>query len=114
MRGIDTYTVQRLYDDIQLAVIDLAVIKNLNISDGAKVLYTYLVGMDNGLDCKEETIANILGLTEDNYLTRKQELINADLLLIEKDAIKGDVMYIGNSLEKASETKDTIESLKTK
>jgi hypothetical protein len=86
-------------------LVDLDVITSTNLSDGAKVLYTYILGIECDEDCEDLSIMKALALTEASYLARKKELQDADLLLIEND-----VMYIGNSMEKASDSKLIVNS----
>jgi hypothetical protein len=111
MRGLDTYTVIHMDSSPKVVSVDLAVITDTKLSDEAKTLYTYLLGINNSIGSEDEHIISALGLTEVDYITRKKELEAADLLLYEKDEIKGDAMYIGNSTEKASESRSKREAL---
>lgn len=114
MRGLDTYTIFNMNNNPDIISVDLAVITDHTLSDGAKTLYAYIHGIESNEEFEELSIIKALGLSVKDFKKRKKELQDADLLLISKDAINNEVMYIGNSREKASESKHIQDLLNNK
>lgn len=69
----------------------------LDISAGAKVLYGYLCGLQNGANLSKEKMADKLKITPRTLTNYEKELKKANLLLIEQVSPRNWVAYIGHT-----------------
>lgn len=93
------------------AIVDRNVITNPDLSDGAKLLYAFLVGIPPGGNYTDAYLMKALGLSKRAIINRKNELRKADLLYIERLSSRVFQAYIGNSnisgMQVAAEIKAT-------
>jgi len=78
----------------------------LDMSDGAKVLYSYLCGLKNGSAYVDAYLVKALKCSTAMLTRRKKELKNHDLLLVEQVLPRVYVAYIGHSKETAAQIKE--------
>lgn len=77
-----------------------------NLSNGAKVLYGYLAGLQSGNNYTDKYLIKALGVSQTVLTTRKKELKDANLILIEKIDMKTYAIYIGWTTMPASKVKE--------
>lgn len=85
--------------------VDRKVFGNKNFSDGAVRLYGFLCGLRNGANFSDEYLMKALGWSKMVLYRKKKELIQGDLLLVDRVGAKMYVGYIGFSDFPASRVK---------
>ena len=78
----------------------------MNISAGAKVLYGFLAGSQNGDAYSDKDLAKIFKISQQTLTRQKKELKDARLLLIEQIMPRVYVAYVGSTQCSAKEVKD--------
>lgn len=85
--------------------VDNDIFWNRNLSEGAKLLYCFLASLRNAHDFNEEYAMNALKLSDKTLRSRKKELTDAGLILLDRVGKFKYFLYIGHSGFKASEVK---------
>ena len=75
--------------------LDNAVFRIRGMSDGAKVLYGFLASLKSGEEFNDHFVMEGLQISQKTLTSRKRELKDAGLILVEKIGLRGYVMYIG-------------------
>jgi len=86
--------------------VDRRVFTMPNLSDGAKVLYGYLIGLKSGQNFSDVYISKALGISKVVLSRRKRELKNYDLILVEQISARLYFIYIGFTDYPASAVRD--------
>jgi len=96
---------------------DRYVFTDQRLTDGAKVLYGYLAGLETGRDCSDKYIMVSMKISQAVLTKRKKELKMADLIIVDKIDMRKYVLYVGTSDVPASAikeyweaTEDTVEN----
>jgi len=84
---------------------DKAVMTRYDLTDGAKVLYAYLSGVDNGAAYVDTYLCKALNCSQRVLTRRRTELRSAGLLLVEQIQPRIWVCYVGNSKVTADKVK---------
>jgi len=77
----------------------------LDMSDGAKVLYAYMCGLRNGAAYVDAYLLKALKCSQATLTLRKRELKDKDLLLVDQVQPRVYVAYIGHSKVGATQVK---------
>ena len=65
------------------------------LSDGAKVLYGYLAGVQTGQDFSDKYIIKAMEISQDTLTRRKKELKNANLILTWQISPRVYILFVG-------------------
>ena len=84
---------------------DRHVFTDQRLTDGAKVLYGYLAGLQNGARKNDKYIMIAMGISQAVLTKRKKELKETDLILVDRIAPREYVLYIGTTDVPASAMK---------
>lgn len=85
--------------------VDRRVFTNPKLSDGAKVLYGYLIGLKSGQNFSDKYIMKALDISKVVLARRKKELKEQDLILVEQVTARLYFIYIGFTDYPASKVK---------
>jgi len=99
--------IRGLYPSSQFTRVDKRVFVDRNLSDGAKVLYGYMLGLRNGQNFSDKYIMKALDISKVVLARRKKELKDRDLILVEQIAPRVYFLYIGYSTCPASKVRET-------
>ncbi len=89
--------IQRVPPGKSFTRMDNGVIKNMEISDGAFRLYSYLIMVPPSVNYDDDTLIEELHLSRRSIATRKAELKKVDLLCIEQIGPRIYHAYMGDS-----------------
>ena len=81
-------------------------VMTMNISDGAKVLYAYLVGLRTGANFNDKYILKAMIISQRALTNRKKELKDAGLILMEQITPRIYIIYIGHTRLSALDVKN--------
>ena len=86
--------------------VDKAIFTDRRLTDGAKVLYAYLLGLRSGANFVDKYVMKGLGITQQVLTKRKKELKDARLIETEQIAPRLYVLYVANSKMDLYKTKE--------
>jgi hypothetical protein len=92
-----------------ITLIDPNVLTNIELTDGAVVLYGYLCSISIGSNLKDEHITKAMGISQDTLTRRKRELKKADLINVFRMSSGVYIMFVGDSEKPASLLKENWE-----
>lgn len=80
---------------------DRKVFTNRELSDGAKVLYGYILGLRRGDQFSDTYILKAMGISQQSLTRRKAELKKAGLITVEQLSSRLFIMFVGHSKKPA-------------
>lgn len=91
--------------------IDNNVTRNKDITDYGYRLYAFISGFKNGFQLNDAYIMQSLGWSRDKVSRAKKNLVENDLILVQKIDRATYLLYVGTTKVKAQQVKDNWEVL---